>query len=123
VPPERIPLASGLSNFARITAGGVAASIVTTVWDRRAALHQSRMADHLTLFDPALRHALAGLQAMGLSDLGAKAAVARTMISQAYLLGADDIFWISGWICLGLIGTVWLCRKAKANSAAPAAAD
>jgi DHA2 family multidrug resistance protein len=123
VPPERIPLASGLSNFARITAGGFAASIVTTLWDRRAALHQSRMADHLTLFDPALSHALAGLHAMGLSDLAAKAAVARTMISQAYLLGADDIFWISGWICLGLIGTVWLCRRAKANAAAPAAAD
>jgi hypothetical protein len=27
MPPQRIPLASGLSNFARITAGGFAASI------------------------------------------------------------------------------------------------
>ena len=45
IPPQRIPLASGLSNFARITGGGFAASIVTTLWDRREALHQSRLAD------------------------------------------------------------------------------
>src|SRR5580698_9580784 len=52
VPPHRIPLASGLSNFARITAGGFAASLVTTVWDRREALHQSRMTDQTTQFAP-----------------------------------------------------------------------
>ena len=44
--------------------------------------------------------ALAGLHRLGLSDLGAKAAIARTMTGQAYLLAADDIFWISGWICI-----------------------
>jgi MFS transporter, DHA2 family, multidrug resistance protein len=48
IPPERIPLASGLSNFARITAGGFAASVVTTLWDRREALHQSRLTDQTT---------------------------------------------------------------------------
>ena len=61
VPPQRIPLASGLSNFARITAGGFAASIVTTLWDRREALHQSRLADQTTIFTPGLNQALSGL--------------------------------------------------------------
>jgi MFS transporter, DHA2 family, multidrug resistance protein len=122
VPPARIPLASGLSNFARITAGGFAASIVTTIWDRREALHQSRMADLTTAFSPALNQALTGLHRLGLSDLGAKAAIVRTMTGQAYLLGANDIFWISGWISFVLIGTVWLCRKAKSGGG-PVAAD
>ncbi len=122
VPPDRIPLASGLSNFARITAGGFAASIVTTIWDRREALHQSRMADLTTAFSPALNQALAGLHRLGLPDLGAKAAIVRTMTGQAYLLGANDIFWISGWISFVLIGTVWLCRKAKSGGG-PVAAD
>ena len=67
IPPQRIPLASGLSNFARITAGGFAASIVTTLWDRREALHQSRLADSTTLFSPQFSHALAGLHVLGLS--------------------------------------------------------
>ncbi len=123
VPPQKIPLASGLSNFARITAGGFAASIVTTVWDRREALHQSRLADHTTIFTPGLTQALDTLHRLGLSDLSAKAAVARTTVTQAYLLAANDIFWASGWICLVLIGTVWLCRRSVSGGGAPVAAD
>ena len=123
VRPERIPLASGLSNFTRITAGGFAASIVTTVWDRREALHQSRLADGTTIFNPVLSNALAGLHRLGLSELSAKAAVARTLTGQAYLLAADDIFWISGWICLALIPMIWLCRRPRSAGNAPVAAD
>jgi MFS transporter, DHA2 family, multidrug resistance protein len=123
IPPQKIPLASGLSNFARITGGGFAASIVTTLWDRREALHQSRLADQTTIFTPGLSNALKGLHGFGLSDLAAQAAVTRTMIGQAYLLAADDIFWASGWICLVLIGSVWLCRRAVSGGGTHAAAD
>jgi len=77
VPPQKIPLASGLSNFARITGGGFAASIVTTLWDRREALHQSRLADHTTIFTPGLSQTLTNLHGLGFSDLAGKAAVAR----------------------------------------------
>ncbi len=123
VPPERIPLASGLSNFARITGGGFAASITTTLWDRREALHQSRLADGTTIFSPVFRGTLDHLHRLGMPDLTAKAAIARTMVGQAYLLAADDIFWASGWICLALIGMVWLCRRAVSGGGAPVAAD
>jgi DHA2 family multidrug resistance protein len=123
VPPQKIPLASGLSNFARITAGGFAASIVTTLWDRREALHQSRLADHTTIFTPQLSQVLHSLHGFGLSDLAGKAAVARTTVSQAYLLAADDIFWASGWICIALIAMVWLCRRAVSGGGSHAAAD
>lgn len=122
VPPPRIPLASGLSNFARITAGGFAASIVTTLWDRREALHQSRLADGLTAFTPALNAAVAGMRRLGLPDLSAKAALAHTLTGQAYMLAADDIFYISAWLSLILIGMVWLCRPAKSGGG-PVAAD
>jgi DHA2 family multidrug resistance protein len=124
VPPQRIPLASGLSNFARITAGGFAASIVTTVWDRREALHQSRMADLTTQFNPAFNQAVTNLRHLGIPNLGAAyASISRVMTGQAYLLAADDIFWISGWISFALIGTVWLCRRAKSGGGPPPAAD
>jgi DHA2 family multidrug resistance protein len=45
------------------------------------------------------------------------------MVSQAYLLAANDIFWVSGWICLVLIGMVWLCRRAISGGGPPVAAD
>jgi DHA2 family multidrug resistance protein len=122
VPPQRIPLASGLSNFARITSGGFAASLVTTLWDRREALHQSRLADQASLFSPAFHQTLTGLSHLGLSDLAAKGAVMRGMVGQAYLMAADDIFWVSGWLCLALVGMVWLCRRAVSGGG-PVAAD
>jgi MFS transporter, DHA2 family, multidrug resistance protein len=122
IPPQRIPSASGVSNFARITAGGFAASVVTTLWDRREALHQSRLADQTTIFSPLLRGAVNNLHRFGLPDIGAQASIARTMVSQAYLLAADDIFWASGWICLALIGMVWMCHKAKSGGG-PVSAD
>jgi DHA2 family multidrug resistance protein len=45
------------------------------------------------------------------------------MVGQAYLLASDDIFYASGWICLLLIGMVWLCKKAKSGGGPPPAAD
>jgi DHA2 family multidrug resistance protein len=123
VSPPRIPSASGVSNFARITAGGFAASIVTTLWDRREALHQSRLADQTTIFSPYLRGAVDNLHRLGIPELGAQATIARTMIGQAYLLAADDIFYASGWIAILLIAMVWMCRKAKSGGGTVAAAD
>ncbi len=123
IPPQRIPSASGVSNFARITAGGFAASIVTTLWDRREALHQSRLADHATAFSPLLRGAMESLHRLGFPDLSAQAALTRSMVGQAYLLATDDIFYASGWLCLVLIGLIWLCRQAKSGGGTPVAAD
>jgi DHA2 family multidrug resistance protein len=48
VAPKRLPSASGISNFARIISGSFAASLITTFWDRREALHQTRMTENIT---------------------------------------------------------------------------
>ena len=113
VPAHRIPLASGLSNFTRITGGGFAASIVTTMWDRREALHQSRLSDSTTIFNPVLSSALRTLHRLGIPDLPAKASLAHTITGQAYLMAADDLFWVSGWLALMLIPVIWMCRRPR----------
>jgi len=113
VPHEKIPSASGLSNFARIVAAGFSVSLVTTFWDRRAALHQSHMADLTSGFTPALSNVLQSLQNLGLGDLGAKAAVTRAMTGQAYLLASVDMFTVSAWACVIAIAIVWLCHKTQ----------
>jgi DHA2 family multidrug resistance protein len=123
IPHQKIPLASGLSNFARITGGGFAASIVTTFWDRREALHQSRLVDHTTIFSPELAQAVKSLHGFGFSNLAGQASVLRTIVGQAYLLAAEDIFWISGWLCIVMVGMVWLCRRSVSGGGAPVAAD
>ena len=123
LPPERIPAASGVSNFLRVTAGSFGASIVTTFWDRHAAFHQSRLADHSSALDTTLRAALARLQALGLSEQQALAVLTRSLGGEAYAKAALDFFWISAWIVLALIVLVWLARSTVGSSHRPLAGD
>ena len=110
VPADRLPSATGISNFARICGGSFAASIVTTAWDRREALHQSRLAEAVGN-GAAYQHASGLLQGMGLTDVQAAGLVTRQLVGQAYLLASDELFRLSAWICIGLIALVWLTRR------------
>jgi DHA2 family multidrug resistance protein len=123
IPPERIPSASGISNFSRITAGGFAASITTTMWDRREALHQSRLADSSSAYSPTMQQALDHLHHLGFSDPQAYGVLARSLVGQAYTMASDDLFWISGWLSIAMIAVVWMARRSVSGGGAPAAAD
>lgn len=114
---SRIPAASGLSNFARITAGAFATSIVTTFWDRHAAFHQTRLAEATSAYDLRLQQAIDTLKGLGLTDAQALDALTRTLANQAYLLSALDYFWISGWISLAMVGFVWFTRRPRQGTA------
>jgi DHA2 family multidrug resistance protein len=122
LPPEKIPAASGLSNFLRITGGSFATSVTTTYWDRREAFHQSRLVESLTAYDPSFTHTLAQLQQRGVADLNASFLVLRQVVGQAYLMSSIDIFYVSGWLALVLVPFCWLVRRPR-GGVAPAAAD
>jgi DHA2 family multidrug resistance protein len=113
VPPEKTPAAAGLSNFCRYTAGSFAASITTTLWDRREALHQTRLAESV----------LAVPSAPGLTPLQSLQALGTTAVRQAYAMSSFDLFWISGWLMLLMIPLVWLTRRPGQAGAGHAAAD
>ncbi len=110
LPPERIPAASGLSNFARITAGSFGTSITTTLWDHRATLHHAQLVEHLTPGSPAASQAFETLHAQGMGTEQGYALVNRLVDAQAFMLAADDIFYVSGIIFILMIGLVWLAR-------------
>ena len=118
--PDRIPAASGLFNFARITAGSFGTSITTTFWDQRATLHHAQLAEHLTGADAASTQALATLQAGGLTAEQSYAMLNRLVDQQAFMLSANDLFYVSALLVLALIAVVWLARPVKG---APQARD
>jgi DHA2 family multidrug resistance protein len=123
LPPERIPAASGLSNFARITAGSFGTSITTTLWDHRATLHHAQLVEHLTAANPAASQAFSTLQAQGLGTDQSNALLNRLVDSQAFMLSANDIFYVSGIIFIVMIGLVWLARPQLSGGGAGAAAS
>ena len=120
--PDRIPAASGLSNFARITAGAFGTSIATTLWEDRAVLHHARLAEAINNGSPAASQYMDGLKATGLAPDQILAAINRTIDVQAYMLSANDIFWASSLLFVALIPVVWLARPVKAGAGAAEAA-
>ncbi|KAF1024069.1 MAG: Multidrug export protein EmrB [Paracidovorax wautersii] len=124
LPPERVPAASGLSNFVRITAGAVGTSIATTLWERRATLHHAQLVESLTAGSGPANQALQGLQAGGLSSSQALAQIDRLVNQQAFMLAANDVFYASAILFLLLIPLVWLAsppRRGAAGGGADAA--
>jgi len=122
LPPERVAAASGLSNFARITAGAFGTSIATTMWEDRAILHHAQLSESINSGNANATQYLNGLQASGLSHEQALAAVNRTIDVQAYMLGANDIFYASAILFVVLIGVVWIARPAKSGGGGAEAA-
>ena len=123
LPADKIPAASGLSNFLRITASSFATSITTTLWDRREILHQSRLAEAGNVYAPAFQNSLAQMHQLGMNDQTAAAAMTQGLIGQSYLLSSLDLFYLSAWLCLALIPLCYLVRRPAATGAAPVAAE
>jgi DHA2 family multidrug resistance protein len=122
LPPERIPAASGLTNFARISAGAFGTSLATTLWESRATLHHAQLAEAVNPGSPAAQSVLSGLAASGLSPEQALAQVNRLVDQQAFMLAANDIFYVSAALFLLLIPLVWLSHPQRGTGGAEAAA-
>ena len=121
--PERIPAASGLFNFARITAGSFGTSIATTWWDRRGILHHTQLTENITSYNFSSTHALAQLQAGGLSLSQSYGRLNHLINQQAYMLSANDIFYISAWLFIVLIPVVWLACPVRESAGGPAVGE
>ena len=123
LPPERIAAASGLSNFVRITAGAVGASLATTLWESRQSLHHAQLAESINLASPGATATLAQMQANGLGHDQALFVVNRLIDQQSAMLGADDLFRASAILFLLLIPVIWLARPMRSAKPAPADAS
>lgn len=125
--PWRIPAASGLSNFARLTAGAFGTSIATTLWENRTTLHHAQLTEvakpGVQAFDQFMdtfQHTLGVTQQQALSMID------RLINTQAATLSAVDVFHASAIIFLFLTVLVWFAKpklnKGKDDGAAEAAA-
>jgi DHA2 family multidrug resistance protein len=108
VPREKNNEVSSLINLARNIGGGLGISLAETLIARRAQLHQARLIEHVTRFDPSLRGGLTALAA----TLGHKGLAAADATRQAYArvygivqqqanaLAFIDTIWILAVVCL-----------------------
>jgi MFS transporter, DHA2 family, multidrug resistance protein len=123
LPAHKVPAASGLSNFLRITAGSFATSLTTTFWDRREALHQTRLAETISQYAPSYQQSLTQLHLFGLNDQSAAGAMTQALVGQSYLLSSLDLFYLSAWLSVAMIPLCFLVRRPVAAGAVAVAAD
>jgi DHA2 family multidrug resistance protein len=123
LPAEKIPAAAGLSNFARIFAGAVGTSLMSTGWNNRTILHHERLTEQASVNNPNFVDAIVNLQTT--LDVGAAKAMAffeASLNTQASMLGLNDMFWLSGVIFLVIIPLIWVTKPGKGSSAGAAGA-
>lgn len=118
--PARIPAASGLSNFARLTAGAFGTSITTTLWDDRAAFHHARLSEVAHPGSPGFDSAFETLR-QTLDPARALSYIDGLLNTQAFTLSALDIFHASAVIFVLLTALVWLARPNRSGPAGGAA--
>ncbi|HEY9024159.1 MAG TPA: DHA2 family efflux MFS transporter permease subunit [Burkholderiaceae bacterium] len=114
--PSRIPAATGLSNFVRITAGAFGTSITTTLWDDRATLHHAHLAEVFNIANPNAADAARTFGSLGLNGQQTAALLNRFVDQQAFARAADDIFLGSALLFVALIALVWLARPARSGA-------
>jgi len=112
----RYASASGMANFLRATTGSFFASLATTFWDRRAALHQTDLVGGIDPNNPVIAQALSPLSQTGLEPMQQVALVMRNVTQQAYFLSILDFFYLSTIALLCLIPVVWLAKRPKVQA-------
>jgi MFS transporter, DHA2 family, multidrug resistance protein len=111
LPTARLPFASGLSNFVRISAGAFGTSIGTTLWDVRSRHHRVHLVEDVSREGWTLDHPLFDpLRAAGMDQEQIRAQIERLIEQQAATLAINDVFLITTFIYLLLIIPVVLAR-------------
>ena len=121
IEPWRIPAASGLSNFLRLTAG-LRHPIATTLWENRATMHHAQLTEIARPGQAAFDQTVGTLQnGLGVSHAQALTLVDRMVNTQAFTMSAVDVFYGSAVIFLLLTGLVWFARPKSAKAGGGAA--
>lgn len=119
---DRIPAASGLSNFVRIMAGGFGASIFTSAWINRTSAHHAVLTEHINFANPATQSVINGLGNAGMSEQQSLGFINNMVNQQAATMAADDLAWLSAILFILLISLIWLIHPIKTVAKSEAAA-
>jgi DHA2 family multidrug resistance protein len=93
--------------------GSFGTSIAVTIWQDRAAMHHAQLAELVNRGSVATNAALANFSAAGMGTEQALSQINRLVDQQAFMLAANDVFFGSSMIFIGLIPLVWLSHRIK----------
>ncbi|MCF7522124.1 DHA2 family efflux MFS transporter permease subunit [Neisseria sp. ZJ106] len=106
----RIASASSLSNFLRVFMGGVGVSVVSTMWERREALHHTRLAEHVNIYSDHTQAALQQMQQQGMTYQQALGSINGSITQQGFIIGSNEIFFAGSILFVLMIAVIWFAK-------------
>ena len=102
--------ASSLFNFLRTLAGSIGTSLTTFLWYNREAVHHSQLTEIVTNYNPIVQQYYQTMERFGISEEQTSSMLARNITSQGFIIGANEIFWLSAIMFLVLFILVWFAK-------------
>lgn len=116
IPKDQFPSASGLFHFIRILVGsGFGTSLSIQIWTRLEIFHHARLAEALTPYRDIVTQFYRQLSYHNSKFTYGIATniLDRLTEQQAYMLSTNDLSWLGGWMFIGMIPIVYLCKRVK----------
>ncbi|MDR3155239.1 MAG: DHA2 family efflux MFS transporter permease subunit [Deltaproteobacteria bacterium] len=110
IPPARMAGASGLFSCIRTLFTAVGTSLVTTLWERREAVHQERLQSFVDGMGPAAADAAASLASAGLGEQESLAFVSRQIATQSFIFSAAELYRLIALCFLAMIVVALFAR-------------
>jgi DHA2 family multidrug resistance protein len=117
LPPSKMAGASGLFNCLRALFGGIGASVVTTLWERREAFHHARLTGAIDGINPVFLETMNTLGSMGMGESEAMAYINRQITVQGFVFSAAELYMLCAYCFLALIVVTWLAKGRRAPAA------
>ncbi len=112
----QIAAASSLSNFLRVFMGGVGVSVVTTMWERREALHHARLAEEITPYSTETQQAVQTMVQAGIRPEEGLANIVKNITQQGFIIGSNEIFWAGSLLFIVMIAVIWFAKPPFGSS-------
>ena len=104
--------ASSLFNFLRTLAGSIGTSLTTFLWYNREAVHHSQLTEAITPYNPNAQQYYQMMERFGMGEEQTSSLLARNITSQGFIIGANEIFWLSAVLFFGVIYFGLVCQTA-----------
>ena len=115
LPPEKMASASSLFNFLRTLAGSVGTSLTTFMWYNREAVHHTQLTEAINPYNPISQQFFQTMASFGLNEQQTASYLARQITAQGFIIGANEIFWLSAITFLALFIIVWFAKPPFGN--------
>ncbi|MCQ9327647.1 DHA2 family efflux MFS transporter permease subunit [Neisseria dentiae] len=106
----QVAAASSLSNFLRVFMGGVGVSVVTTMWERREALHHARLSEAVTPYSAETQQAVQNMAQAGIRPEEGLANIVKNITQQGFIIGSNEIFWAGSLLFIVMIAVIWFAK-------------